>query len=430
MAQHKPPWLRQRSRGVLLPSSSVLSFYTYPGMVLTSGPTTYTSQLAQGSTRQMADWVTPAFRYMRSQGMIVNTAMSWIEQSRVVNARATGLRKQGTVAIYEDSDFFARAGFGFGPPVFQLCDRTSSRNTAIVKSHAGVRRKDSAMSLVTIAEMGKTVDLLADRSAKIANGLEAFLAGKPGSAVRSALKIPRLSEHPEKWNVAKYLRNPSEAAQLWLEYRYGWMPIVYDMIDHLKASDDYLHRHRPRSTSRGFDVRTDTSITNTEIVNNGGNTKLNLQTMRKETCVSRSGVMYESTNDVASSLDRYGLLDLPAAAWEIVPYSFVVDWFTNVGDWITAMTPKIGVNTLAAFSTQRVELEEIRKITSQTYSAGSSWDDTPLVGSMDTRKIITFVRTPEATLPLHPSVDVNVTTKRAIDAISLLVTGSQRHLRV
>lgn len=43
-------------------------------------------------------------------------------------------------------------------------------------------------------------------------------------------------------------------------------------------------------------------------------------------------------------------------AWELVPFSFVVDWFVNVGDWLQSQTA-----TLVTYASQRVACLSIKK---------------------------------------------------------------------
>jgi len=39
-------------------------------------------------------------------------------------------------------------------------------------------------------------------------------------------------------------------------------------------------------------------------------------------------------------VDAFGILD-PAAIWDVIPFSFVIDWFVNVGDWLHKNRPQL-----------------------------------------------------------------------------------------
>ena len=60
-------------------------------------------------------------------------------------------------------------------------------------------------------------------------------------------------------------------------------------------------------------------------------------------------------------------------AWELVPYSFVIDWFINVGDWLQYQTA-----TLASHASQRVACLSVKKdIISTTFVISKhSWSVT------------------------------------------------------
>jgi hypothetical protein len=67
----------------------------------------------------------------------------------------------------------------------------------------------------------------------------------------------------------------------------------------------------------------------------------------------RTGILYELDHR-----DVFGLSfkEIPITAWELVPYSFVIDWFVNAGDYIQAVTPKLGVKVLGSWSTTEDEI--------------------------------------------------------------------------
>jgi hypothetical protein len=43
--------------------------------------------------------------------------------------------------------------------------------------------------------------------------------------------------------------------------------------------------------------------------------------------------------------------DFPATLWELMPWSFVADWFVNVGSWLRVVSPIPGLNILGSWST-------------------------------------------------------------------------------
>jgi hypothetical protein len=51
--------------------------------------------------------------------------------------------------------------------------------------------------------------------------------------------------------------------------------------------------------------------------------------------------------------DRWGmrLSDIPAAMWELIPLSFMVDWVLNVRQLIAALSPRLGLSVLAEWTT-------------------------------------------------------------------------------
>jgi hypothetical protein len=61
-------------------------------------------------------------------------------------------------------------------------------------------------------------------------------------------------------------------------------------------------------------------------------------------------------------LRHYGLHpeQFPALLWELTPLSFVVDWFTNVGDWIKAITPRSDVRIEGFCISTKTSLSKVR----------------------------------------------------------------------
>lgn len=129
----------------------------------------------------------------------------------------------------------------------------------------------------------------------------------------------------------------STAADCWLEYRYGIMPLVYLTSDSLSAVDRAM---RPRVlNSRGSHEPILMEKLYTRMT--GRTVWLWHDYLKEQSGSTKATVIILGLHDVQSPLQKYGIdfLSLPRIAWELVPYSFVVDWFFDVGAWIDNIVP-------------------------------------------------------------------------------------------
>lgn len=113
------------------------------------------------------------------------------------------------------------------------------------------------------------------------------------------------------------LNRPTEA---WLEYWMGWAPAVNDIY----TAIDVLQRPYTRQHARA---------TSSEVVHHRNGTMAQQGWVK----TGRSEIKYALYCDVEVSntnlliANQLGLLNPAQTAWELVPFSFVIDWFTNVG---------------------------------------------------------------------------------------------------
>jgi hypothetical protein len=135
----------------------------------------------------------------------------------------------------------------------------------------------------------------------------------------------------------------SNMGQLWLEYSYGWKPLVEDIHNAVNV----LQRPFPFKVVRGRAKGTyhvhyeqhvaspisDTSTDHLWVI------RLQLQ------------MKISVSNWVAWRANELGLINPVAIAWELVPFSFVVDWFLPIGNYLQSLTDFVGLNREDPFTT-------------------------------------------------------------------------------
>lgn len=236
---------------------------------------------------------------------------------------------------------------------------SSAVSVAATQAWSGANNH-SADTLQDIAEMRQTINMVRN---PLGSGV-----GLLKKIWKSALaKNKPLRKKPQFIRgFSSTLQNPkgiisdsaSWAESMWLQYRFGVRPLISSVDGVLKALQD--KKEFRRWTSRG-------SYTTIKRSESTGETTYSPMMMRhtwKKTVTDevriRCGILMESQTTLpqAVGLDASGMLALP---WQLLPYSFVADWFANVGTYLGSVVPYITVRPLQTWHT----IERIRTVTYQ-----------------------------------------------------------------
>jgi len=135
------------------------------------------------------------------------------------------------------------------------------------------------------------------------------------------------------------------AAQAWLELQYGWKPLLSD----LHGATVILHEMAKKETNRyvkatGRSTRTDvrtlpqTFSPPSGFTGRGGGV---LEQQYDYTC--KYVVYYILADPAVKSLSELGITNPLSVAWELMPWSFVIDWFLPIGNWLNSFDATNGL---------------------------------------------------------------------------------------
>lgn len=232
-------------------------------------------------------------------------------------------------------------------------------------------------------------------------------------------KLVSKAEKTRKAGIQALGRDYNPAA-LWLQYRYGILPVIRDIEGILRGLKGELGLRR--QTSRGFATARESKVSQTVTVISPMTTQVLLQTEDEVIVRAMSLDEYVATMSSNIGLTTKGLLSLP---WELTKLSFVLDWLVNVGDFIGAVLPSPGFKQLGSCVVTKRKTRQTWSLLSTTVTSGVSLVTSPsgtaslITESTDRRAL----GSPSLVFKTDLRLDSHV---RLADAFSLL---AQRMLR-
>lgn len=193
---------------------------------------------------------------------------------------------------------------------------------------------------VVLAEANKTSDLIYDTARRIALAIRAL---RKGDMVGLKRHIPMLNRGHLK-DLARDLKlTKRDIHSYWLELQYGWKPLLMDVHGGAVAL--------AKTNVPGRDVIHVSASSHRTIVSTFGRDNLGLRGSITHT--GKCWLTYKIRNDGLVAANRLGLLNPALIAWELVPFSFVADWFVNIGDVIKESTAFAGLTILDSGSSYK-----------------------------------------------------------------------------
>lgn len=301
-----------------------------------------------------------------------------------------------TQAIY-NSDVVAQLGcYSYIEPSLTSWVRLRAQNKCYERFVSKIH-ETAELGLLT-AERVEAADLIYQRVTQLRKGWLALRLGRFKEFLHQIRVQTPLKKH------RGMVRNRSkQASALWLEYWFGWSPLVSDVYTAIRLIDSPYPSLKVFASARAKDPG------EPERVNPWGGT---YNELREHEFSFRMQAEVAVSNPMLYRASQFGIVNPATIAWELVPFSFLVDWFIPVGNYLRSYSDFAGLTLTNAFTTERV--------TSKNYSSA-------LVGSNNrttrfTGESFTLTRTIGIPRPVVvPSEFKGLSVTRGATAVSLLI---------
>jgi len=167
---------------------------------------------------------------------------------------------------------------------------------------------------VNVAQGRQLVDMVALNLRKLGRSMIALKRGRFDIAARE------LTGASPKKNSRLHV---TDISGRWLELQYGWLPTLSDTFEAAKAFEAISSGPRKRTFSAAKKRSTTLGADNGVVRwwwSDLGNYRIKFE-LAEEMSAER----------------QLGLLDPLSVAWEVTPYSFVVDWFIPIGQYLSVL---------------------------------------------------------------------------------------------
>lgn len=265
-----------------------------------------------------------------------------------------------------------------------------------------LRNKASAVDFNVVqaaAEVKDTASTIENVATTVWKSFRELCRGQPLKAVQTLIYGPGPGRSLN--DLGKGLTNN------WLQWSYGIKPLIQDVEGAMTALDK--SKDRPRTVI--LISRAERSYSGQGQWKSGNH---RLDDIRYFFCVGKitcTGKIFANvTSPVTKTADELGLLNPALLAWELIPYSFVVDWFMPVGTYLQCMVPIRGLSLKSGWIYMKG-----KAFMKTTYGWNQVSSSGRVKSEFKDRQVLTGF--PEFVMP---APDFSLSVSQAISAISLL----------
>lgn len=372
-----------------------------------------------GQTNSTSDVLTPNFHKRVKAGEIIinpykNVKTTVFEATEGFRWKSLISWTQNEPFIYSEQDhrgpqltFVLDSQLKFLKPKKVISEEVVQQalGLAATKSRAEVKQGEAEL-LVFLAELHKTIRMLAN----------------PLQNMQKFLDKVRLDKLRHRDPSKRVLTLGQYISSEWLTYRYGVMPLLFDIDSIAKAigKDRNGKRHSARAVERR---QGELAIPN--LLMETGSTSTVYNEVYTDLIEIKCGFVYAAEMTLTDHLGL-NLRSVPSAVWELIPFSFVADWFLNIQHFVGAISPSARVDENGGYTVVTRTLTAVRSIVSSTIKPSHVTQATLLRPMSGSRTVIERTKVRDLGVPaarLVSKIDLsrlNFKDKRILDSFSLM----------
>lgn len=312
------------------------------------------------------------------------------------------------IFAYESNGYYFSYGSGPVEVAFPHLNSVSTEtdNTAIGRLHKRVRDDTSQANVpVVLGELRETIGMLRSPFRAMRENTLTYLKALNlrASTVKQSVR-PRRSDTGKSLSIRRAQALKDGMSGSWLEFQFGIVPLVSDTKDIIRTLDrivDTFTERQKRFTSTSKEPLTSYGATSTAAGSLYTCDTYSVSEEKRTLASVRYVAIYR--NSVDGSIDFLGRLtqglgftpeNFVPTVWELIPWSFLVDYFVNVGSILECSTTA-GRNLVTCVRTVRQAseytfLEEISGYSEFPRGAGNRYTKA-IIGKPSSRR--SFLRT-------------------------------------
>lgn len=286
------------------------------------------------------------------------------------------------------------------------------------------RRSDFSLP-VALLEGRQTVQMVAQTARTLASAISNLRRGNLRGAMR-ALRVEPSRSQVERFNRRFGVNPNTTAANYWLQLQYGWIPLLHDVYNSAEALAIAVNYEELMTTS----VKASTRLKGGQSWTNHvlevspayrGNVVASVNLSRR--------AVWRFRPNAADLPGLFGLTNPLSVVWEIIPFSFVADWFLPIGNYLEALDVPLRFTHVGGTEGFREHTTWTTTPTFGTHIDG--FNPIPLTGGVDGTVVKVRVTRTKFTGPPTPTLDQltmdpKLNARRATSAIALLWQQASR----